>query len=752
MSGHALASKELANSLLQEIHTEQKVAELVHEEFAEHPNVDWVPLGQQTNNYSIVENQQEEAMAALTELLTNSVDAVILKNYFQRYGDSYSGDEFDDMYEAADALVNNEGCEISLKAQGEQNGPFSLTVIDNGTGQPRERFAHTFLNVLTPGEIKQEYDFLQGKYGMGSTGSLPFCGDRGFKLVVSASYENPGEWSWSLIRKNRDKTRYEYLIVNNSVPIFDGKINGQEYGSFVKCYNYQTETKSEINQYFRRRLERYIVESPLPIRLIDTRYGDGFGDVHTRGLLPRLNENREYIQDVDQIDHSFDNPILGDRMIRIYLLKADDVLEEEDLSGYTKSNFVTGRKHRKQAVLFTVNGQTHGDQGETFIKRRCSFNRVAKDTLVFVDFSDVSDADIVDLFKPSRDRLTEKEPARALREELEDLISDNNMLKEEEQRRRNRMAKEESEELEDDILEQILQKNPALKGYLKAGKKQPTVTEEGDQEPEYDGKFYPDKFEIIKSYRSKTNYNTWDGPDGSYEKEIPINKASTQRFELNAENDFLTRETEQGSVNASIPQVVKSVRLKDGILSVKLQAPRGAEPGHSMPLQLTVEPAKVGDGELTRTVSLQFTELVEDSGGGGGKTKNQSEGFELPEAYWVEKEDWDDHDMNEQSIVDVAPYDDEMVLYINKHSAPLQNFMVRHNIRESAKKTIQQRYKLAVIFYSVGQYLEIKKQYEDDPLWDEIDFAEVVQTSMKGVAQSLLEQTISDDELNRFTV
>lgn len=751
MAEPTLASKELANDLLEEIHTEQGVAELVHEEFSEHPETDWVPLGQQTNNYSIVENQQEEAMAALTELITNSVDAVILKNYFQRYGDTYSGDEFNDMYEAANTLVDKERCEISLKAQGEQNGPFSLTIVDNGTGQPRERFEHTFLNVLTPGEIKQEYNFLQGKYGMGSTGSLPFCGERGFKLVVSASYESPGEWSWSIIRKNREKTRYEYLIVDDGVPTFDGEINGREYGSFVKCYNYETEIKSEINQYFRRRLERYIVDSPLPIRLIDTRYGDGFGDVHTQGLLPRLNENRKHIQDIDKIDHSFDNPILGDRLVQIYLLKADDVLEDEGLSEYTKTNFVTGRKHRKQAVLFTVNGQTHGDQGKTFIKRRCSFNRVADDALVFVDFSDVSDADIVDLFKPSRDRLTEKEPAKALRQELEDLISDNEMLKQEEQRRRNRMAKEESEELEEDILEQILQKNPALKGYLKAGKKQPTVTEEGSQEPDYDGKFYPDKFELIKSYRSRANYKIWDGPDGRYEKEIPVNKTSIQRFELNAENDYLTRETETGSVNASIPQIVKSIRLKDGVLSVTLQAPDGAEPGHSIPIQLSVEPAQVGDGKLTRTVSVQFTEPVEDSGG-GGDNKKQSEGFELPEAYWVEKGDWDDYGMNEQSIVDIAPYDDEMVLYINKHAAPLQNFMTRYNIRESAKEMIQQRYKLAVIFYSVGQYIEIQQEYEDNSLWDEIDFAEVVQTSMRGVAQSLLEQTISDDELDRFTV
>lgn len=751
MSEHVSSLKKIARRLLQDIHSEQAVAELVHKEFNQHPEFDWVPLGQQTNNYSIVENQQEEATAALTELITNSIDAVILKNYFQRYGDDYTGNEFDDMYEAADALVDKEQCDISIKAQGDKNGPFSLTIADNGTGQPQDKFESTFLNVLNPGEIKQEYNFLQGKYGMGSTGSLPFCGDRGFKLIISASYRNPGEWGWSLIRKNRQKTRYEYLTVNGEVPTFHGEIDGRKYGSLVKCYNYDTEIKSQINKRFRRRLERYIVESPLPIWLIEKRYSGDFGPVSTHGLLPRLKNNQEFIEDIDRINHSFSNSIIGNRMVQIYLLKSNDKLEQEGLSEHSKSNFVKGKKHRKQAVLFTVNGQTHGDQGETFIKRRCSFNRVARDTLVFVDFSDVSDADIVDLFKPSRDRLTEKEPARALRQELEELISDNKMLKKEEQHRRNRMAKEESEELEEDILEQILRKNPALKGYLKAGNKQPTAAKNGNQDPEYDGEFYPDRLEIIKSYTSRTNYKLWGETDDRYDKQIPTNSTSIQRFELNAEDDYLTRETEQGSISASIPQVIKSIRLKQGVLSVTFQAPTGAEPGDSMPIQLAVEPVQVGDGELTQTLSLQFTEPVEESEGGGSTTK-KSEGFDLPEAYWVTRDDWSNHNMDEQSVVDLNPYDDEIVLYINKHAAPLQNFIMRHNIRESAKETIQQKYKIAVIFYSIGQYLEIKKRYKKNLLSSDIDCAEVVQTTMKGVAQSLLEQTISDEELDRYTV
>ncbi|MBP1955060.1 regulator of replication initiation timing [Halarchaeum rubridurum] len=746
--------KALAEELLLERDTDQEVAELVHREFEGNPDAEWVALGQEENNYSIVENQQSEAMAALTELLTNSNDAVTLKNFYQRYGDSYSGDEFENTHEAAEELVDEDDAEITLTARGEPNGPFSLSIYDNGTGQPRERFESTFLNVLTPGKLKQEFNFLQGRYGMGSTGVLPFCGDRGFKLIISASYDEPEKWAWSLVRKNRDRTRYEYLIIDDEVPTFEGPINDKTYGSFVKCFEYQSEIKSEINQYFRRRLERYLVQSPLPIKLADERY-DGYGGVYTKGLLPRLQDNRKFIQDVDEIEYTFDNDILGTKTIHIYLMKADDIISEEGLSEYGKVNFVRGRKHEKQAILFTLNGQTHGDQGQTFLKRRCNFNRVAKDALVVIDFSDINDADIVDLFKPSRDRLQSKEPAQVLKEELEEVVSENEMLRKEEQRRRNRMAKEDTEELEDDILEEILSKNPALKGYLKAGQKQPTIDTEGEKDLEYEGQFYPDHFEIVKKYTSRTNYDLWEGADGQYTKRIPENQESKQRFELNAEDDYLTRNTEPGEIKPSLPNIVKSVRLKDGILTLTLEPPEGAVVGHTMPLQLTVEPAQTGDGTLTRTIQIEITEPVEKEEKKPPQEEKQpnTQGFDFPDAYWVEKEEWDEHDFDEQSIVSVEPtHEGEMVLFINRDSAPLVNFIRRHNLRESGKEFVQRTYKLGIIFYSIGQYLELENEYGDDPAWEEVDLSTVIETTMKGVAQSLLEQTVSDDQLDKYTI
>lgn len=194
MSKTSISPGEVAKELIKERHTEQKVTELITD-IEDRPKVDWVPLGREPNNYSIVENQQADAMAAFTELVVNSIDAIILRSFFNKFGDSYSGDEYSSLSEAANELVDDDRDHIEVIATGEQNGPFSLTLYDNGCGQPRNKFEHTFLNVLTPGELKQEFDFLQGKYGMGSTGVLPFCGQKGYKLIASAAHDSPGDWS-----------------------------------------------------------------------------------------------------------------------------------------------------------------------------------------------------------------------------------------------------------------------------------------------------------------------------------------------------------------------------------------------------------------------------------------------------------------------------------------------------------------------------------------------------------------------------
>lgn len=750
MSTPALDPKGIASKLLTEQHKEASVAQLLHE-LEDNPDVDWVPLGREPNNYSIVENQQADAMAAFTELVVNSIDAIILRSFFQKFGDDYSGDEYSSLEEAAEALVDKEKDTIEVTANGDRNGPYSLTLYDNGAGQTQDDFEHTFLNVLTPGEIKQEFEFLQGKYGMGSTGVLPFCGERGYKFIASAAHDQPEEWSWSIIRKNREKTRYEYLVVDGRPLRFSGEIGGRKQGTFIKCFNYENDFKSTITKRFRHRLERFVVESPVPIQLNEERYGGDYGTPKTEGLLPSLQDKKHLIHGHERIEHTFDNSILGTKEIEIFLMKNEDQLNEMGLSKNVVESFVHGRKQTERAILFTYNGQTHGDQGQTFLRRRCDLRRISNDTLVIIDFSDIDDADVVDLFKPSRDRLQNKEPSKVLKEELEEVLKSNEMLLEEEDRRRTKGVEEDTEELEEDILDDILERNPSLKGYLQEGKKTPTIEEEGDEELDYNGNFYPSKFNLIKKYRSRTDYDLWEGEE-DYTTEIPANKSSLQRFELDAENDYLSRDTDQGTIEFSVPSIVKSKRLKNGIVTLRLDPPDAFSPGNSLNLEVKVSPTQ-GPGTMTQTFGVEIIEPVEETEPPESEEQNEgASGFDLPDAHWVSEEQWDQHGMDEHSAVSLLPGPDgDMELLINEDSAPYVNFRKRHDLKESGKKYVKQTYKLGMVLYSIGQYMEIKDEFGDDPQWEEIDPVEVVETSMRGISQSFLDQTIPEDKLQEIT-
>jgi hypothetical protein len=755
MSSQVLSRKKFAEDLISKYHTEQEVSNFIRQ-LEDHPNVDWVPIGREPNNYSIVENQQADAMAAFTELVINSIDAIILRAYFNKYSNDYTGDEYRSLDEAAEDLVDEDRDQIEVVATGERNGPFSLTLYDNGHGQTQDEFEHTFLNILTPGELKQEFDFLQGKYGMGSTGVLPFCGEKGYKFICSASSETPRKWSWSIIRKNRENTRYEYLVVNGIPPQFSGEIGDREFGTFVKCFEYQSERKSTITKRFRHRLDRYLTESPVPIRLNEQRYGDDYGTPYTKGLLPSLSDRKQLVHGHDKIEHTFDNEILGTKVIDIYLMKAKDQLEKIGYTKDAKEAFVTGKKQTEQSILFTYNGQTHGDRGQTFIRRRCNLRRISNDTLVIVDFTDIEDADVVDLFKPSRDRLQNKTPAKVLKSELEEVISNNEMLREEETRRKNKDVTEDAEELEADILDEILERNPSLKGYLKEGKKTSTIEKPGTQDIDYDGNFYPAKLNVIKKYRSRTDYTVWKNEgEEPFEVRVPSNKTTLQRFELDAENDYLTREKDQGEVQSQIPSLVKSKQLKNGVLSIRLDPTDTFSAGDAVTVELEASPADTGTGVLTHSFRLQVVDPVERTSRPTPKNDDDepgAAGFDLPEAHWVSEEDWDRHGFNEHSIISLEPGPDgDITLFINEDAAPLVNFRQRHNLKNSGKQYVKKTFKLGVVLYSVGQYMEIEREYGEEPMWEEIDPVEVVETSMKGVAQSLLEQTITDEKLRDIT-
>ncbi len=74
--------KALFNALYQSA-TEEAVNNILHGNSIFHDPSNWHPYGDNESNFSVVENQQSNPVAALIEKLTNSIDALLMKKCYE---------------------------------------------------------------------------------------------------------------------------------------------------------------------------------------------------------------------------------------------------------------------------------------------------------------------------------------------------------------------------------------------------------------------------------------------------------------------------------------------------------------------------------------------------------------------------------------------------------------------------------------------------------------------------------------------
>ena len=236
----------------------------------------WRPLDNRETNFNVTSNQASDGGKALTELMTNMVDAVLMKYAYNKGIDPKGPKAPKTMYEAVDSLIHNMqgGKLVNLDpkdpwlrdfasknlvigitgAKNKKEGLPCYTFVDNGEGQKPQEFPKTFLS-LSEGN-KRSIEFVQGKYNMGSSGVLGYCGRRWFKLIVSRRYDRKSRWGWTLMRKRpvEGMPIAEYFVLpDNSIPEFDDnelfpfrKGDGKPYdgmmlssGTIIKLYDYQ---------------------------------------------------------------------------------------------------------------------------------------------------------------------------------------------------------------------------------------------------------------------------------------------------------------------------------------------------------------------------------------------------------------------------------------------------------------------------------------------------------------------------------
>jgi len=659
----------------------------------------WRYYGDYENNYNTIGNQQGKPDAALVEKLVNSIDARLLLDCLARGIDPESPLAPQSIREAVALFFENsspphkgsagrlknwtvakrtevsKGITLTATGFGPSQGNPCLTIADCGEGQTPTMMPKTFLSLTKSNKLR--IPFVQGKFNMGGTGALKFCGYNNIQLIVSkrppvlvnnTSNPSDSQWGFSVVRRenpegNRRSSVYTYLAPLNAdikpkqgevlrfsadtLPLFpegtEPYARESEWGTLVKLYEYALQGRSHIlmKDGLLRRVDLLLPELALPIRFYECRENytkKGHGGSHETtvyGLSVRLEDDKQ--KNLEQDVQSSFLISVGDQQIRATVF------------AFKKDRADTYRKN--EGIIFTINGQTHGHLGTDFFRRRSVNLPLLKDSLlVILDCTSFSNRAREDLFMNSRDRLSGGNLRVELEHALEDLLKNHQGLRDLKEKRR----KEELEsKLSDNkplegILEKILKNSPSLATLLLQGTRLSTP-------------FKPDKVRADgKPYKGKKypTYFRFKGKDYGKElvRDCHINMRCRVSFETDATNDYFNRDDDKGEFSLSLmvknkwqPVTGFAINLFNGIGTLSFRLPADCSVGDALSYKTMVDdPVQINPFE--NKLSVNIKEEVQRQGGKTSRRKppgsekgperDKPAGIALPNITEIYADDW----------------------------------------------------------------------------------------------------------------
>lgn len=687
----------------------------------------WREYGDRSGNFSTIGNQQSRPEAALVEKLINSVDSRLINECLTRGVDSTSEEAPSSIRVAVARFFEDkeidsesggtirtwtqtkrteEAKNITLSATGSRRNP-SLTISDLGEGQTPNLIPYTFLSIDR--ENKLRIPFVQGKFNMGGTGALKFCGRHRFQLVITkrnpeiikdsdTSDDSATLWGFTIVR--RELPSKQAGSVRNSVykylaPVYLG--NGEQgvlrfeadslplmpehneaykkdvkYGSALKLYNYDMKGFTShilMKGGLLNRLEILLPNIALPIRLHECRDFKGKTEAsfstNLSGLTARLEDGRG-----DNLEDNFPCSVP-------FQVEGHDMVA--NIYAFQKGKAESYRTN--EGIIFSINGQTHGTIPKSiFGRNRVKMHRLADSLLVMVDCSKISVDAREDLFMNSRDRLSDGHLRKAIERQMEDILATHPALRElRESRRQKEIANrlEDSKPLED-VLNSILKSSPTLASlFLKGQRLSNPFKKRGGQQGEqsgskpgekpYDGKPHPTFFKFHnKEYGEQLV------------RKAEVGRKCRIKFDTDVVNDYFERASMPGRYQVTattgesddIDIINSNLILHNGYGNWSIEIPDDVKIGQKIALQCQVSDDVNTDGFINY-LTLEVAPKSNSSNGSGNR-KNRNDGgdkdgkedpfgIQLPDIKKVKEPDWENEGFNEFSatkvIADVETHD-----------------------------------------------------------------------------------------------
>ena len=741
----------------------------------------WRYYGDIDNNVGQVHGQQSEPVKAFVEKLTNSIDAILVL-MCRKYG--LDPTDWDNVPRTVSEAVKkfiteNKNRELSLKeierqiyvfAEGyNEKGKFpNLCIYDNGEGQTPVSLPDTIVSLGKSN--KKSIPFLQGQYNMGGSGVSKFCKD-GLQLIVTKKNpyfvngkENP--WSFTVVRRNDpdDKKHernqyYTYLapidfekkpkkggvlnFVKDELPLIPKQNKTYQVncnsGTLIKCYEYEIKKKSNIlfAGEFLSNIETMMPDCALPVRFAECRAFKGKSDASFEtsmvGLIKKLDRSGIY---KDTLEHGF--PIkrridVGDDSLPLTIYAFQRQKKQKSLS------VARTRRLDREGIIFTVNGQHYFDLPFNFFARKSvKLATIAQDIIAVLDFSNISNKLKNTIFMSNKENVAKTAGYRDIEKQLESIFRTCEELKLLQNKRTAQDARNKVEDNKtfDELMSQLLNKNPALAELFGVGHRLTSafnMQQASNDKKDLDLKEFPTYFKFKKLESGEKLKRT-----ATEDKPIRLS------FETDAENEYFDREERNGSLKVLIEsdkfkdsKIIYSTSLKDGICSLNIAQPDNAEPNDVIEYKFIVKDL-TQDQPFINFAKITVTEKSVHQEPGPpkptpprppkppieGEKKDVPGGLNIPEPTWVKKENWAAHDFEEFDEFDGLTVQyvgedetgknkvDKYNYYINSDNFYLLNELklAKDNMRE----VIKERYKTSLVLSAVSILAQSKLDKTDE--------------------------------------
>ena len=684
----------------------------------------WRDYGDQDNNIGTMGAQQSRPETALVEKLINSVDSVLtsecIKKGIYPKGENAPKDIRQAVKEFFDIplgilsnLTPSERTKlaknIGLIATGNtvKKGDACYSVFDLGEGQPPSKMPTTFLSLNKKNKV--DIPFVQGKYNMGSTGALRFCGRKRIQLILTKrnpkiiNEKDPTDsnlWGFTIVKRippptNHANPQFVYLVNPKEVKPQDNEVFSFEseslnilpgkypnpysvpmyFGSYIKLYEYQmTGLKTNLTLDPYNRLSLLMPSLALPIRLYERRKGYKANSAETtlNGLAVRLEEDKRNNLESENWPSSHSITVLGEQMrVKVYAFKKDLSQSKKPIAKYAKD----------EGVIFTINGQTHGYFPSRFFHRKnIALGKLSDSLIVTVDCTEVSAEMRTDLFMTSRDRLVDSGELRA------NIISGLTTLLRKHEGLKTLKHKRHLEEIENrlddskplvDVVQSIMKNSPTLSSLFLPGSKikNPFKLTEAEAINDYKGKRFPTFFKLTKNLSINSPKN------------CPINQTTFRvQFKTDVVNDYFDRETDKGIHRLTANDLPfkgnSSLNPWNGTVTLNIQLLPEWEVGQVINFKSELSDVQHYE-PFSNEFNIVINEPTEKSKGQKGKrkpsTKEDKEGNELdpeslalPNMVLVEKDDsnWNSKNFSNQTALHVEFNGEEIgyTFFINMHN------------------------------------------------------------------------------------